>query len=128
MFSSSEPNRLFHLSQLPAADDSPRERPNDNRDRLTICSNGACKITSTTFKILMDKKKGPLYAKTCIKCSCPITPKTICLLPVFYCKLVKHPSEESTPICNNIICGGCYIPMSDKRQRTQRNFSGYNGT
>lgn len=91
-------------------------------------------MKSTTFRQLMDPLKGPLYQRVCIICDNPITSKSFAgLLPVLYCENVTNPNcvedddaSENAPTCQNVRCGECNLP-SVKRNRTQRDFAGYNG-
>lgn len=91
-------------------------------------------MKNTTFRQLMDPVKGPLYQRVCIVCDNPITSKSfVGLLPVSYCENVTNPNNvaeddetEISPSCQNVRCGKCNLP-TDKRNRTQRVFEGYNG-
>ena len=63
-----------------------------------------------------------------------ITTKSFDLLPVYYCQNVRNcrdggdfnEEDENIPHCENVVCATCSLP-DEKRDRSQRKFSGFNG-
>lgn len=99
----------------------------------SICPNASCDMVETTFRVHLDRLKGPLYNKSCKKCGVKITTKSMQLLPVYYCRKNRNPndgdddSSAGSNACTNVICGACFPAVTEKRVRTQRTFDDMNG-
>jgi hypothetical protein len=123
----------IQVSLPPDSDTNDNINASKSTEEPPICPDGTCEMTASQHKVHLDRRKGPLYDKSCIKCGNKITTKTMRLLSVYYCKHVRHDDDcdddSACPRCYNVICGYCYTPavVSGKRIRTQREFEFMNG-